>query len=302
MKIQSAALVGLGALGTMYAAQIFDAMGKEAVNIIADAKRAERYREQGIYHNDKKYDFNYMEKAVKADLLIVAVKYQALDNIIEEIKPFVGENTIILSVLNGITSEKKLAVAFGKDKVLLCTAQGMDAAKENNKSYARQMGYLCYGSHTGEVDEKVKAVADFFDRAELKYEIAEDMPRRLWSKLMLNTGVNQACMVFETNYGGLQQAGEARDVMFAAMLEVIAVAQKSGIQLDMQDFKMWSKIIEGLTPEGIPSMRQDALARRPSEVELFSGTIKRLGKKLNVSTPANDLLYRCIKLMEASYT
>ena len=48
-------------------------------------------------------------------------------------------------------------------------------------------------------------------------------------------------------------------------------------------------------------MRQDTLARRPTEVELFAGAMRRLGEKHSVPTPVNDMLYRRIAELEAAY-
>ena len=58
---------------------------------------------------------------------------------------------------------------------------------------------------------------------------------------------------------------------------------------------------QALNPDGMPSMRQDTLARRPTEVELFAGAMRRLGEKHSVPTPVNDMLYRRIAELEAAY-
>ena len=60
-------------------------------------------------------------------------------------------------------------------------------------------------------------------------------------------------------------------------------------------------LADSLAPEGKPSMRQDGEAHRPSEVELFAGTMVRLGRKHGVPTPVNDWLYDRVREMEAAY-
>ena len=60
-------------------------------------------------------------------------------------------------------------------------------------------------------------------------------------------------------------------------------------------------LIDTLNPNGMPSMRQDGLARRKSEVELFSGTVLALAKKHNISTPVNAKIYEKIHSMESNY-
>jgi 2-dehydropantoate 2-reductase len=60
-------------------------------------------------------------------------------------------------------------------------------------------------------------------------------------------------------------------------------------------------IIDGLTPLGMPSMRQDGLAKRPSEVELFAGTILKKAKKYGLPAPTNQYLYDQVQAIEATY-
>ena len=125
-------------------------------------------------------------------------------------------------------------------------------------------------------------------------EIHEDILYRQWSKLMLNVGLNQVCAVYNVPYRGVQYPGTARDTMLAAMREAQALAAREGVTLTDADISAWMKMTVALNPDGMPSMRQDTLARRPTEVELFAGAMRRLGEKHGVPTPVNDMLYRRI--------
>ena len=58
------------------------------------------------------------------------------------------------------------------------------------------------------------------------------------------------------------------------------------------------EILRCLNPEGTPSMRQDALAGRPSEVELFAGTMLRIAAQHGIDVPVNRRYYNTIIKME----
>ena len=118
---------------------------------------------------------------------------------------------------------------------------------------------------------------------------------------MLNVGVNQVVMVREGNYGTVQVPGEARAQMIAAMREVIQLSALEGVPVTEADLEYYVNLIDTLSPEGMPSMRQDGLARRKSEVELFSGTVLRLAAKHGLDVPVNRRLYDAILAMEAAY-
>lgn len=132
----------------------------------------------------------------------------------------------------------------------------------------------------------------------MPHEIDEYMKKRLWGKFMLNVGVNQAVAAHGSCYGDIHKEGFAREVMIKAMREVIPIADIEGIQLCENDVQYWLKVVDALSPEGKPSLQQDLEAGRPTEVELFSGTVLRLGHKYNIETPVNKALYEQIKSSE----
>jgi 2-dehydropantoate 2-reductase len=144
-------------------------------------------------------------------------------------------------------------------------------------------------------------VETLFDAVGIPYTESDTILRQLWNKLMLNTGINQVVMVYEGTYATVQQPGEARNLMIATMEEVMRVANAEGIDLNQGDIQNWLQVADGLNPNGMPSMRQDGLAKRYSEVELFSGTILPLAQKHQIAVPNCAALYQRIKMMEAAY-
>lgn len=304
MKINTAAIVGLGALGVMYGHHLAKRMPGGALHVVADEERISQYRQSGVLCNSEACAFEYWtpNEAQPVDIVFVGVKQPGLEDAMEAMKRLIGSHTVILSLLNGIISEQLLADRFGADKLLLCTAQGMDAVREGRSVTYHNMGWLVFGDITpGVPSDKAQAVADFLTRNEVPHIHADDMPRRLWSKFMLNCGVNQVLAVYGGGYKDVQQPGERRDMMLAAMREVMVLARCEGITLGEEDVDGWMKLLATLNPLGKPSMQQDAEAHRQSEVELFAGTVTRLGIKHGIPTPVNDTLYRMILQMESAY-
>jgi 2-dehydropantoate 2-reductase len=305
VEIKTVSIVGLGALGILFGHHLSKRMPKGSLRIVADRERVEKYRTNHVYCNGERCDFHFTipEEIVEpADLVLFTVKNEGLRDAIGAVRNHIGKNTIILSALNGITSEAVIGETYGMDKILYCVAQGMDAVKVKNELTYENMGMLCFGARHSEIDsEKVQAVVSFFDEMNVPYEVVPEMYKRLWSKFMLNVGVNQTLAVYEGNYGEIQKAGKARDMMIAAMREVMLLSEKEGIPLAEEDIDYWLEVLSKLSPEGKPSMAQDVEAKRYSEVELFSGTVLKLGEKHGVSTPTNRELYDRIKAIENSY-
>lgn len=305
MTIENVSVVGMGALGILFGKYIQDKIGKESVSFVVNKNRMKKYVQQGIICNGERGSFNLIDEEIKkeTDLLIIAVKATALDEAIKTAKNQVGEKTIIISLLNGITSEEIIGQAFGKEKVIYCVAQGMDAVKIDNKFTCSHMGELRIGIPKDETykQEKLNSVVEFFNSIDFPYTLEEDIIHRLWSKFMLNVGVNQVVMINEGNYGTVQKEGKERQMMKDAMKEVIELASYEGVKLSNEDLEGYVKLTDTLDPKGMPSMRQDGLMKRPSEVELFSGTVLKLAKKYNLEMKVNEYLYKKVKDMESRY-
>lgn len=112
---------------------------------------------------------------------------------------------------------------------------------------------------------------------------------------MKNSRVGNDC--FEM----IHKPGEARDVMIGAMREVLKLSELEGTGLTEMDFKEYLKIIDELNPKGMPSMRQDRLAKRPTEVESFAGTVIDKAASFGLNVPFNEKLYRQVRQFEAEY-
>ena len=304
MEIKTADVIGLGALGVLYADVLTRGLGKERVRVLADAHRIRRYEEEGVYFNGERCDFQYADAAREtrpSELLVVAVKFGGLDAAIEECRHLIGPDTTVISVINGILSEQILGEAFGPEKIVWCVAQKMSAVKNGNQAVCHQPGQLALGVPAGQDTARVQAVAVLLEKVGYAYELPEDIRKHMWGKLICNVGCNQCAMVYECGYGPLQQPGEARDTMLAAMREVVQVGNAEGIALSEADVTAWCSVIDSLEPDSEPSMRQDAKARRKTEVELFAGTIIRHADRLGLEVPVNRRLYQKIRKMEAAY-
>ena len=300
--MQTVGIIGLGALGVLFGQRLLE--NGADVRIIADQSRAEKYQKQGVTCNGAPVNFRYVtpEKAEKVDLMIFATKEGCLRSAMETASGFIGEDTLILSVLNGVSSEETIAARFGEKNVLYCTAQGMDAVKVGSALTYAHAGMIVLGEkEPGEISPRVQAVADFLNVHGVTAQPVGDMVRRQWGKLMLNVGLNQTVMVFEGDYGTVQKPGKPRDIMIAAMREVQKLANLEGYPIDDEEFDEWVKLADSLSPAGKPSMRQDGEAHRKSEVELFAGTIIRRAEKYQLDVPINRWLYDTVKKMEAAY-
>ena len=214
-EIKKLAILGAGALGAYYASR-FHAAGFETV-LVADGERGEWLHREGVCVNGEHCRLPVLAAdapAAPADLVIVALKHHQLADALADLRPVVGPETIILSVLNGLDSEAVIGRVYGAEKLLYCVAVGIDAVREGSNVTVANQGKLFFGeARNAPAGERVRRVQAALDRAGLAWETPADMLRTLWWKFMVNVGVNQASAVLRAPYGIFQHSAEARAVL-----------------------------------------------------------------------------------------
>lgn len=297
MGINNVIICGLGALGLTYANKLIP---KCDLKILADKKRINKYKAQKPIFNNKPLNLNYIlpDETWDADLIIITTKSIGLDSAIEYIKNFVSEKTIIISLINGISSEGKIKEAYPQAQVLRSYFIGHSAMKSENegsiKYFQDGIGKI--------VIEYNKELEAFFKTTEISYEISKDIVYSQWVKLGVNIILNQLSAIHKKTVGELRSMENFNNYRDNLLNEIKEVAYKYGVnKLD----KYSSDVIESInliSDDGKTSMYQDIISRRKTEVDIFSGEIIKLGKIYNIKTPVNQEIYDKIKLEEEDFS
>ena len=302
-RIETVALIGLGAMGSFFAPRLYRVLG-DHFRVIAGGERKKRLEEKGVTINGVNYHFPITEPESgepAPDLILVAVKGYALDQAIEDIRGLVGKKTQILSVLNGVASERAMTEAFGEEHVLYSYMRVSIVMKDGCTDYDPALGKVYFGekyNREGAYSERVRAVKELFDRCEVPYEIQEDMIRGLWFKFMCNVGENLTCALLGIPFGSFRRSEHANYIRENAMREVAAIAQRLGIELVEEEIRQQDGTVKRLPFPNKPSTLQDLEAGKTTEIEMFAGTVIRYGKELGIPTPMNELFYHGIRVLE----
>ncbi len=296
-------IVGHGALGTLYG-QAFSTVPGAQVIYISNRERVERLRRRPLTANGAPFEYTVEspeDAQSAADIMVCAVKYHHLKQAVEDMRAHVGPDTIFVSVMNGIDSEEYIASVYGKAHVVHSVALGMDAVRAGQDTRFTTPGKLLLGRATAapQPDHDLNAFTRLCDAAGIAYEIQADILRSIWSKFMLNIGVNQVSAILQAPYDPFQHPSYAQDLMRTAMQETIAVARPLDIHLYSEDIDNLIAVLKTLSPQGKTSMCQDIEAGRKTEVEMFAGKLIELAEQQGVEVPVNRTLYSLIKAKEA---
>jgi len=301
-EIKSASLIGLGAMGSFFAPRMEAYLGKDKFSVIADGTRKERLEKNGVTLNGINHHFTIREpeeKGGSVDLIIIAIKDNGLEQAMKDIHNLMGENTQILCVMNGVESEEKVAAVYGWNHVLYSYMRISIVMKDGVADFNPNGGNVHLGEALNtEYSERVNIIRSFFEKCGIPYEIDEDMKKGMWFKFMCNIGENMTCALFGIPFGAFCVSEDANVIRRGAMREVAQIAQKVGIDIGEKEIEFQETSVRKIPFLNKPSTLQDLEGHKKTEVEMFAGTVIRLGKELDVPTPINWLFYHGIKVYE----
>lgn len=285
-NIKKVLLCGLGAVGTIYADKLhrFDF---DNFRVLVDEERLKRYKLNPVFFNGNELNCHYVTpdtEDYKADLIIIATKMTGLNEAIKNIKNFVYESTIIIPLLNGVTSEELIADVYGWDKVLYAYFIGHSSVRTGNKVIHDDVNTFVFGADK-EPDERVERVKEFFDRAQINYKVPEDIRHSLWCKYMLNVSSNPTTALLRMTFGEMLENKHFMQLAVNIMKEVQAVAKAEGVRNTETMIDETVSHLYTMIPDGKTSMLQDVEAGRHTEINMFTGTMLELGLKHNIPTP-----------------
>ena len=233
-EIKNVLVCGIGAVGSIYANKINE-YNSEYLRVLVDESRLEKYKKNPKIFNGKPLIFNYIlpsDETFKADLIIIATKFDGLKDTIKNIENFVKDDTIILSLLNGVTSEDMIAQKYGWKHILLSYFIGHSAMRNGNIITHDGIGDVVFGVKHGVGTDlyDVKLLKQYFDNVGLTYKTPDDMERALWLKYMLNVSSNQSSAILGMTFGQMQTNKKFMEFLINVMKEVQTIAKAEGVK------------------------------------------------------------------------
>jgi 2-dehydropantoate 2-reductase len=300
-------IVGPGAIGCLFAA--FLSKSQEEIWLLdKDKERAEKISQNAISIEGISGNWQAQVKATtetkeigQADLIILCVKSYDTKEAIIKARPLVGENTDVLTLQNGIGNIEIIGEVVGGDKVIggvtNLGATLLDAGKVRHAG----KGETVIGRIDGKIPVEMRAIREIFNKAGLETRISRDIKGLLWSKLIINVGINALTAITRLNNGKLVEFEGTRKILRDAVTEGTRIAKRKRIKLIYDDPLAKVEAVCEATATNVSSMLQDILRKKRTEIDFINGVIVRQGQELGIPVPVNSILLDLVKTIESSY-
>ncbi|TRZ93969.1 2-dehydropantoate 2-reductase [bacterium] len=300
-------IVGPGAMGSLCSALL--SRSQEEVWLLDKYReRADKINQQGINIEGVSGSWKARVKTVsqaqdlkKADLIIIAVKSYDTKEAMLRAKPLIGANTVVLTLQNGIGNLEVIGEIAGTDKVVGgVTSHGATLLEVGCIRHAGR-GETIIGRLDGKITAELRSIREIFNKAGLETRISRDIKGLLWSKLIINVGINALTAITRLANGKLIAYEGTRRILRDAVSEATKVAKRKRIKLIYDDPLAKVEAVCEATATNISSMLQDVLRNKRTEIDFINGVIVRQGQELGIPVPVNSLLLDLVKTIEASY-
>lgn len=302
-------IIGAGAMGSVYGGFLAEA-GNQVYFLDVFKEHVNSINEYGLWMEGTEGD-RYI-KGIEAtsnpkevgvvDLAIVFVKSTITDVAIKQNKDVIGEDTIVLTLQNGLGNIEKLETIVKREQIITgTTSHGAILLGPGRIRHAGH-GTTVIGELSGEVTERIKQIAQVFKGAKLDpIQISTNVMGTIWDKVLVNVGINPLTALTGLKNGQLLDYSETEWILENAVKEAVKIAEVAGVVLLTLDPVNHCREVAKMTSENISSMLADVNNKRRTEITNMNGVIVKLGKEHNISTPINEVLTNLILLKEQMY-
>jgi 2-dehydropantoate 2-reductase len=299
------AVIGIGGIGGYIGGLL--AKAGEDVSYIARGATLERIRTKGLQvHSDIHGSFVVQPRMITqdgseigiVDAVFVCVKGYSIETAYQSVMPVVGDNTLVIPLLNGVGSSSKLKALLGKGIVLDgCIYVTSEAVAPGIVEQKDKYNKIIVGS--GNLDPRAETnlhqLAKILQQSGIECIVSRDAEADIWAKYNFNCAFSVVTALYGINAGELRADSEKVQMVRALAEETAKVAKALGISQPEDIVERSMKIMWAMKDEGTSSLKRDIQAGVTSEIEMFGGEICRLAATCGVKVPMSCRAYEALK-------
>lgn len=304
MKI---AVMGAGAMGSIYAALLADA-GHQVFAIDVWQEHVTAIQQHGLRVEGASGD-RTVKTVVAAtttdgigicDLVIIATKAAGVGAATKMAESVIGDATLVLTIQNGLGSGERIKQHLKVDNVLLGVAQGFGASiKAPGHAYHNAMSMIRVGAMEGGADARVDHIAQIWQAAGFNVSSYDDINQLIWEKFICNVAYSAPCTVIGCTVAELLSDPDGTELSQSCAIEAFQVAKAKKINLSFDDPVAYVTEFGEKVGSARPSMLLDHIAQRGSEIDAINGMVPVVAAEVGASAPYNDALSRIVRKRES---
>ena len=299
-------IMGTGAMGSLFGGHL--ALSEEEVWLVGIRKeQIDAIRSAGLIVEEKGKQQIIRVNATsnvasvgKADLIIFFIKTYHTEKAVSDALVLQKEDTVFLTLQNCLGNEEVICKRVERKNVMLgVTNHGATLLGPGHIRHAGR-GKTYIGELDGKVTDRVKQIAQVFNKAGIETEVTPTIYDLVWDKFFINIGINALTALTGLKNGQLLDYPETLKLMETLVSEAVEVARRKGIRIEEDPIDK-VKAVAQATRENRSSMGQDFDYRRETEINAINGAIVREAERLGIRVPYNQTITDLVKVIEKGF-
>ena len=298
-------MIGAGAMGSVYGGLLARA-GSDVSLIDTRADHVEKIRRDGLIvegvrgrHLIRLPAQTGGDGLGQCDLAIIFTDANATHEAAQAAKSLLNKDGFAMTLQNGIGNVEALVGALGAARVVAGVSMNSAALIEAGRAAYTNSGMTSIGELDGKKSARVAEVARLLNEAEIPTEIVADPMSYIWSKFVLNCGINALTAVTGLRSGEMYRTPEVNALQDRVIDEILAVVERKGVRLAEADPRYKIKThCQGRNNQ--PSMMHHVEQGRRTEIDAINGALVREARVLGMSVPYNETVVAIVKGLEKS--
>jgi 2-dehydropantoate 2-reductase len=209
-------------------------------------------------------------------------------------------DTPILTLQNGLGNVETVAEWVAHDQIMAGTTTFPSVLEGPGQIRSPGAGTTRIMTISGQRTPALEQIAAALDQAGLNCEIDDQVEATIWEKVAFNAALNALTAVARSPVKGIADSEHGRALAATVVEEVLGVARAKGIPVNAAAVEASITMALRDHREHQPSMLQDLLAGRCTEIDAINGAVVRQAAQLDIHIPVTETLWRLVKLIESS--
>jgi 2-dehydropantoate 2-reductase len=299
-------IVGAGAIGGYFGGRLLEK--GEDVTFLVREKRKAQLEETGLKIKSVNGNNTLAPKLLAAktvgksfDLIIISTKSYQLSSAIEDVRPFVGKETMVLPLLNGISHIETLVKAFGEEAVIggLCYIEST-LDQEGAIIQASPMNQLIYGELTGGKTPRILKLQKIFEGTKADFILSDHIEQDMWQKYLFITAMSGITTMMESPIGPIRELETGQRTIAAFIKELAAIMFEIEAPVKASIVQEQIDKINSMGAEMKSSMQRDVEKSLPIEAEHLQGYLLKKAGERELAVPILETIYTKLMLYESN--
>nr|WP_106782765.1 2-dehydropantoate 2-reductase [Lysinibacillus timonensis] len=297
-------VLGAGGIGGYFGGRLVEK--GEDVTFLVRSRRKQQLEETGLNIRSVNGDFSCTpqlitkeDQAAPFDVVLFSTKAYHLEEAINDLKPFVGEHTVIIPLLNGFAHLSPLQQAFGEERVIggLCFIE-TTLNEAGDVVQASKAHRLVFGEFNQTKTERVNKIADAFSGTKASFVLSDHIVQDIWHKYLFITAMSGVTSLTRAPIGPIRESDGGQDFIQAVLEEIVQVMRAYGAPVADNIVEVHMQTMNSLSYEMKSSMQRDMEKGLQTEGEHLQGYLLQLAEEYKIETPLLKAIYQNLKVYE----